>query len=464
MHKGIFYCFFFCKFDFLKKQTMLWHIVKYYLCFIIAVFFKRSQIKNAHHLKIKGPIILAVNHPNGFMDPVALSALAYPPKLLYLARGDAFKKGIITAILESLGVIPIYRIQDGGKEGLKKNDASYERVKMLLSQNKKIMIFAEGLCIQERRLRPLKKGVPRMIMGSMESGKLDNLIVVPVGINYTDPSQFQSTIFCNIGEPIKMIDYIAAYKEAPAKTMNQFLADLAPRMKELIVNINDKHNEKVIEHIEEIYKYTYFKKHKLQPNNLEHDFIFSTKIVDVINKAEVTEPLKVKALQEKSTHYLSELKKYNIKDWLLIPFKQSSINYLNFYLRLLLIVFTFPIYVRGLVASYLPFKLTGMIVKKKVRIMEFKASFYMGFGSILFLLYYIFQFFVVKALAPNAWWALLFLFVSVISSIFCLWLSPFRKKTFGMLRVIKMKSSNHKKHKDLLDQRKEIIKSFEELM
>ena len=186
---------------------MLWHTFKYYLGFVIAAFFKRAQIKNAHYLKVKGPIIIAMNHPNAFMDPVAFSALVYPPKVNYLARGDTFKKGLITHVLESLGIIPIFRIQDGGKEGLKKNDESYTKVNTLLKKNKKIIIFAEGLCVQERRLRSLKKGVPRMIFGAMETNQLDNLIVVPVGINYTNPSQFRATLFCNVGEPIKMIDY-----------------------------------------------------------------------------------------------------------------------------------------------------------------------------------------------------------------------------------------------------------------
>ena len=172
------------------------------------------------------------------MDPIALSTLVYPPRLRYLARGDAFKKGIVTTILQSFGIIPIFRIQDGGKEGLLKNEETYNIVTRLLTKNKKIIIFAEGLCIQERRLRPLKKGVPRMIFGAMQNNSLNNLMVVPVGINYKDPSQFRGTIFCNVGQPIKMIDYMAAYNEAPAKTMNQFLTDLTIRMKELIVNIN----------------------------------------------------------------------------------------------------------------------------------------------------------------------------------------------------------------------------------
>lgn len=443
---------------------MLWHILKYYMGFVIAVYYKRATVKNAKNLRVKGPVIIAVNHPNAFMDPIALTTLVYPPRLRYLARGDAFKKGIVTTLLESLGIIPIFRIQDGGKEGLKKNDETYQRVTQLLKKNKKIIIFAEGLCIQERRLRPLKKGVPRMILGAMESGELDNLIVVPMGINYTDPSQFRGTFFCNIGEPIKMVDYMASYKEAPAKTMNQFLADLAPRMKELIVHINHQRSEEVITHIEEIYRHKYYKQHHYHLNNLEHDFLFSTKVVDVINRAEELKPEAVKELHHQTSHYFDVLKKHKLKDWLINPAKQKSINYVMFSLRLLFIILTLPIYIRGLAASYIPYKLTDIITKKKVKVIEFKASFNMGIGALLFLCYYLLQFFITKALAPNPWWAVLVILISVLTSLFCLYVSPFRKKTWGILRLLKLKSSQPDLIKMLLVQRKKIIHSFEELM
>lgn len=443
---------------------MLWHILKYYLGFVIAVFFKKTTIKNAQNLKVKGPVIIAVNHPNAFMDPIALTTLVYPPRLRYLARGDAFKKGIVTLLLESLGIIPIFRIQDGGKEGLKKNDETYERVNSLLKKNKKIIIFAEGLCIQERRLRPLKKGVPRMVFGAMEAEGLHDLIVVPVGINYTDPSQFRGTLFCNVGEPIKMIDYMAAYKEAPAKTMNQFLADLAPKMKDLIVHINHIRSEEVISHLEEVYRTKYYKQHNYNLNNLEHDFLFSTKVVDIINIAEEMRPEKVKELHHKTAHYFKELKKYHIKDWLINPNNQSSISYLLFSLRLLYIISTIPIYIIGLLTSYLPYKLTDIITTKKVKVIEFKASFNMGIGAFLFLFYYAFIFFVVKAIAPNPWWAVLALFIAASSSLVCLYLSPFRKKTWGILRLLKLKSAQPDLIHMLSQQRKDIIQSFEELM
>ena len=443
---------------------MLWHLFKYLLGFVIAVFFKKTKISNIKYLRVKGPIILAVNHPNGFMDPVALSTLVYPPRLRYLARGDAFKKGIITTILQSFGIIPIFRIQDGGKEGLLKNEESYNIVTRLLTKNKKIIIFAEGLCIQERRLRPLKKGVPRMIFGAMQNKSLNNLIVVPVGINYTDPSQFRGTIYCNVGKPIKMIDYMAAYNEAPAKTMNQFLTDLTIRMKELIVSINHHRSEKVIEHIEEIYQYDFFKKEKLDANNPEHHFLLSAKIAEVINKAEDNEPELVKSLQEKTNHYFSLIKKHNLRDWLINPCKQSAINYGVFVLRLCVIICSSPLYFIGIIASYLPYKITYIITSKKVKIKEFKASFYMGIGAFLFLFYYTIQFFIIKILTPNILWLICILFLFIVSSIVCLHLSPFRKKTWGLLRLLKIKSNHPNLFEDLSMQRKEIIKSFEELI
>lgn len=443
---------------------MLWHIFKYYLCFVIAVYFKRSKIKNAKNINVKGPVIIAMNHPNAFMDPIAFTTLVFPPRVRYLARGDAFKKGIVTTLLESFGIIPIFRIQDGGKEGLKKNDETYDRVNTLLKNNQKIIIFAEGLCIQERRLRPLKKGVPRMVFGAMDAHNLKDLTVVPVGINYTDPSQFRGTLFCNVGEPIKISDYMAAYKEAPAKTMNQFLADLAPRMKELIININHKHNEEVIAHIEEVYRTKYYKQHKYSIKNLEHDFLFSTKVVDVINQAEENKPEAVKELHHKSAHYFSVLKKHHLKDWLINPAKQNIIDYSVAILRVLFIIMTIPIYLRGLLGSYLPYKLTHFITSKKVKAIEFKASFNMGIGAFLFLFYYLLQFFLVKAFAPNPWWAVLAVFVSVLSSLFCLYISPFRKKTWGIFRILKLKSSQPDLVNMLTHQRKDIIQSFEELM
>jgi glycerol-3-phosphate O-acyltransferase/dihydroxyacetone phosphate acyltransferase len=442
---------------------MLWHLLKLYMSVVVAVYFKRTKVKNLEYLKVKGPAILALNHPNSFADPVAFSSIVYPPRVRYLARGDAFKKGLATWFLQQLGIIPIFRIQDGGKEGLLKNDETYNIVNKLLRRNAKIIIFAEGLCIQERRLRPLKKGVPRMIFGAVtDFPELANLVVIPVGVNYSDPSQFRSTLFFNVGKPIKISDYLEAYKEAPAKTMNQFLLDLAPRMKELIVNINHHRNEKVIEHIEEIYKYAYFKKYKYCFSNLEHDFKFSTHVAETFNVAELSKPEQVTELAKQTTTYTKELEKHQLKDWLFNPAKQYLINYAHLIVRFLLIVAMIPIYIVGVLGNYLPYKLTAMLVRTKIKLVEFKASFFLGFGAVLFLLNYAFIY-TITALCSNYWYGLFVVFIFVLAGRICIWLSPFRKKTIGIYRVLRLKSSQSALWEQLSAQRKEAIASYQSL-
>lgn len=442
---------------------MLWHLLKLYMSVIVAVYFKRTKVKNLEYLKVKGPAILALNHPNSFADPVAFSSIVYPPRVRYLARGDAFKKGLATWFLQQLGIIPIFRIQDGGKEGLLKNDETYNIVNKLLKRNAKIIIFAEGLCIQERRLRPLKKGVPRMIFGAVtDFPELANLVVIPVGVNYSNPSQFRSTIFFNVGKPIKISDYLDAYKEAPAKTMNQFLLDLAPRMKELIVNINHPRNEKVIEHIEEIYKYAYFKKHKYRFSNLEDSFKFSTSVAETINAAELINPEQVTELAYQTTAYAKALENYQLKDWLLNPAKQYMINYANLIARCLFIIAMLPIYVVGVLGNYLPYKLTAMLVRTKIKLVEFKASFYLGFGAVLFLLNYA-LIYTITTLCSSYWYGLLAVFMFVLAGRICIWLSPFRKKTMGIYRAIKLKSSQSALWKQLSTQRKDALALYQGL-
>ena len=442
---------------------MLWHLLKYYMSFVILVFFKRNKIANKKYVQDKSPLILAMNHPNAFMDPVAFSSSLYPPRVRYLARGDAFKKGIVTWLLQSMGIIPIYRIQDAGKDGLKKNNETYSIVNKLLSKNKKIIIFAEGLCVQERRLRPLKKGVPRMIFGAMTEHELKDLKVVPIGINYTNPSQFRGSVFYNIGKPILMSQYMELYNESPAKTMNLFLADLAAKMKELIINIQYKRSEQLIEHLEVILKYDFFAKEKLDIKNLEHDFLFSSKLVDVINKAEDVCPEKVEELGEKTNRYFSELKTYKLKDWLINPSKQKHIHYGSVIFRILIIVLTFPIYCVGLIGNYIPYKLSYLITTRIVKTKEFKASFYMGFGALLFLINYI-GIFLIPTLFYSGWLGLLMVLIFFMCGYVCLFLSPLRKKTAGMMRFLSLKTKHHHVISDMENQRAEIIKGYSNLI
>jgi hypothetical protein len=86
----------------------------------------------------------------------------------------------------------------------------------------------------------------------------------------------------------------------------------------------------------------------------------------------------------------------------------------------------------------------------------------MGIGAMLYLINYALLFFVPKVLY-SGWLGLLIVIVSFICGYICLHLSPIRKKTLGMIRILFLKSKNEKKFNDLVHQRAEIIKMYLDL-
>jgi 1-acyl-sn-glycerol-3-phosphate acyltransferase len=128
------------------------------------------------------PKIIASNHPNSFFDAIVI-AVHYPEPIYFLARGDAFKKPVVARFLKALQLIPIYRLSEG-KENLSKNGATFDRCLSLFKKSRTILIFSEGLCVNEWRLRSLKKGTARLALMAKKAA-ITNLKIQPTTLNYS---------------------------------------------------------------------------------------------------------------------------------------------------------------------------------------------------------------------------------------------------------------------------------------
>lgn len=432
---------------------MIWHLIRYLVSFSIPAFYKRIEGKNAHHvLKSKGPAIIAMNHPNAFMDPVCFTWVTYPVKVRYMARGDAFKPGLATFLLEQLGIVPIFRLRDGGKEGLQKNDESYKRVYRLLNRNKKIIIFAEGLCIQERRLRPLKKGVARMVFGAYEEIPNKDLVVIPVGVNYSNPSLFRSKLFYNIGEPIKINDFASYYKENPKKTYNDFLKLLTHKMQQLVTHIEDQKNDKLVVQLEEMIMHSWRSKMK-QPNSLTGEFEVTKHLTEIINNTELSNPALTEELRFKTEHYFNLLKKHKLRDWLINPDLSEKTNAFAFYKQYFLWLILLPVNALGYLAAYLPYKLTIKLTKSIVkRNNEFYSSMSVGLGTFIFLFNFLLWFLFIYLSSPTVLWPLSLTSLLMLCAWQSMRLHYFYLKTMGIKRIV----YNPVLRKELQEKRNEI--------
>ena len=168
----------------------------------LKIFCRRIEVNNAEILKIKGPVLLACNHPNSLLDAIIIDVLFEQP-VYSLTRGDAFKNKFITRIFSKLRMLPVYRVSEG-VENLGANYDTFDACKMIFKNNGIVQVFSEGLCINEWKLRPLKKGTARLAISSWEDGI--PLKVIPVGINYSSFRRFGKNVYINFGKTITQKD------------------------------------------------------------------------------------------------------------------------------------------------------------------------------------------------------------------------------------------------------------------
>lgn len=178
---------------------MLYSVLKIAARIAIRIFCRRIIINKPDLLRIKGPVLLAANHPNSFLDSVIINTLFEQP-VWSLARGDVFRKPFHIRLLASLNILPVYRTSEG-VENLSENYRTFESCIEIFREKGIVTIFSEGKCVNEWHLRPLKKGTARLAMKAWEEGI--PLKVLPVGINYSSFFRFGKNIFLNFGDIIE---------------------------------------------------------------------------------------------------------------------------------------------------------------------------------------------------------------------------------------------------------------------
>ncbi|MFM1840520.1 MAG: hypothetical protein RIR47_569 [Bacteroidota bacterium] len=169
------------------------YILKFFIRLALSIFCKEVHVKNKHLLDTKGPLFIIANHPNSFLDAIIIGAY-YNRRVYFLARGDVFEKKGYRFFLNALNMIPVYRLREG-KEFLHLNDYAIRKSIQLISEGESVLIFIEGVCVNDHQLQPFKKGTARILEG------LHQLNVFPIihiaGIGYNN--------FRGIGKKVNLI-------------------------------------------------------------------------------------------------------------------------------------------------------------------------------------------------------------------------------------------------------------------
>ena len=165
-------------------------------------YFKNIKAVNVERVPKTGAVLFLANHQNALLDALLIATnsgrFSY-----FLTRASVFQNGLVTKILKSLLMLPVYRLRDGWNN-LSKNNAIFSKSAKLLSQDRAVAIFPEGSHHINRTVRPLSKGFTRVILETFERYPKKHLQLVPVGFNYLQAEKFGDCVSLNFGDPIHL--------------------------------------------------------------------------------------------------------------------------------------------------------------------------------------------------------------------------------------------------------------------
>ena len=204
---------------------------------------KKISVFGQENIPKNGAVLFIGNHQNALIDAI-LIPITTSRNIHFLTRASAFKKGFIEKFLQSLNMIPVYRIRDGIRT-IEKNIYSFEQCFEILNEEGAVEIFAEGNHDLKRQIRPLKKGFARIILGTLQKYPDLEIQIVPVGFNYDSHLNFPSSVSIHYGKPILANDFIDT--KNPDVRFSKIINKVSLALKELTLNIEDSNNyDKII--------------------------------------------------------------------------------------------------------------------------------------------------------------------------------------------------------------------------
>jgi 1-acyl-sn-glycerol-3-phosphate acyltransferase len=211
----------------------LFSLLKAYARLVLGLYCRKININKPEWLQANGPLLIAANHPNSFLDGIILMTLFQKP-IYTLARGDAFRNQRHDKLLRWLHLLPVYRTSEG-VENLTHNYTTFAACEKVFARNGIVMIFSEGRCMNEWHLRPLKKGTARLALSVWTKG--ENLTVVPLGFNYSPFRRWGKTVHLNFGVPLQQEAILAEdtegkqlvlFNEQLKKELHRLVYEIAP--------------------------------------------------------------------------------------------------------------------------------------------------------------------------------------------------------------------------------------------
>ncbi|ARS36705.1 lysophospholipid acyltransferase family protein [Pontibacter actiniarum] len=364
---------------------MLYAILKMIYRLGLRVFFRRLEVRNRHLIPDQGPLLVVSNHPNTFMDPIVTASLLRQP-VFFIAKSTVFGSGFQNWMLRQMHLIPIHRREDNPDQPVS-NEEAFTASFRALRQGKTLLIFPEGNSYNQRRLRKVKTGTARIALGAEAAAAATlGVRILPVGLNYSDPTRFRSDVFVNVGEPIQVAAYASAYEQDGQAAAQALTDTIRQRLESLIIHTPTDEEDALARQVEALYKDQLAAAIPIPAPEHIRDFLLTKAIVRGINYFSQTAPEQVAALKHDIHQYTLQLRRLRLHDALLGKGRSTVLGRSAFGLFLLLL--GLPLYLYGLLHNYLPYIIPSRVARAATKEEEWYAPIMLTVGIFSFPLFY----------------------------------------------------------------------------
>ncbi|KLO07559.1 acyltransferase [Schizopora paradoxa] len=222
----------------------------------LAGFYSEVSVEGQSNVPLGGPLLLTPCHHNEIIDIATLSVtVPHRRSISYWAKASMFANPLSRQIMFSAGALPVDRAKKNREAGsssitsdsLKLHRSTFES----LASEQAVAIFPEGTSYTEPRIVQVKEGAARVALEyaqwcretSQGKNSTERIIIVPVGIVYTDKSTYRSRVAVEYGEPIVIDNYIDGFCSLDAEesrgAVRQLCGRIEERMKHLTINAPD---------------------------------------------------------------------------------------------------------------------------------------------------------------------------------------------------------------------------------
>ncbi len=358
---------------------MLYYFLRLPIFLAFMVFYRKQNYYSfMKRVSRKEAYVFAMNHPTAFLDPILIAGI-FPQSLNFLLRGDVFTSNFVQSLLRGVHTIPIYRERDG-IANLRKNEEIIEYCHDLLGENKNLVILAEGFTEHGKRLKPIQKGLARIVFGSYDKHHNENIVIVPAGANYTNSDKFRGdAVTLSIGKPLYLKDYLDAHKDNPRKAIRLLTNDVAKALKEEVVHIEKKEDEPTTNKL--LYMTRRDFKEGFFPFQVGKEMLMLEQgVANMVNELE--EETK-KGLFARTESYWEMMEKEGVSDLGMTRHKARNI------LHTLFLGLCWPLFAVAYVLNFLPLWYAGKFTDQRVKQIEFHASLRFGAGLLFYFFYWL---------------------------------------------------------------------------